>query len=192
MSVEGGVGTRSMSVCVLKVKLKSVLPDGEGLEILWSSIDHSECGEHDKYEPKQVVPQRESRDVKRTTSETRNDTPIESDWKNPNVGLTTEDLVDDDIVWCSPDHEAEERKEWCNVRWEPSIAEVSTCYDKEEPVTTNSPSVGLAWVRLGVIVKRVHESTVDKLSWPDHCSWPNEKATSDTGQSETKSLSRHG
>jgi len=73
----------------------------------------------------------------RTGEITGNDGPVKSDGDDSEAGNTTEDLVDNDIVWCNPAGEGEKAQELGNPAWEPVPDKAADKDVQEPPVSTN-------------------------------------------------------
>ena len=175
MAIERGVGT-----------------DGEVFEEIRASVHHSNGGNHDNEESNNIVEKRECWDVKWRTGETRDNTPIESDGHQTDVGLSTKKLVDNNTLWPDPDNEAEKGQEWSNVTWEPGIQKVCTGNDQEKSISSQFPSVSSERVGSGVIVKGNHDRGRHKNGWPNHSSRPNKETASNSSNTKTEGLGRHG
>lgn len=120
--------------------------------------------------------------------ETGYDGPVKGDWNQTKTSNTTEELVDNRVLWSDPAGKGEITEELSDPSWEEVPDERSGEDVKKPSVTSDGPAVGLGWVRDRVVVESVEHGGVDQGGWPDHGSGPDEETADETGHSKSNLL----
>ena len=114
--------------------------------------------------------------------------PIKCDRQKCHAAVASENFVDCDVVRSDPSRESEYTQELSDVTREPVVQEGPHEDVEEVAVSADTPAIGFSRIGLRVVMKGVHESTVDQVLRPDHAGGLNEPSREETSKTKTNTL----
>lgn len=114
--------------------------------------------------------------------------PVKCERQERHTTVTSKDFVDCNVVGRDPSRESKHTQELSDVTREPVVQERPHEDVEEVAISADTPAIGFSRIGLRVVMKGVHESTVDQVLRPDHAGGLNEPSREETSKTKTNTL----